>query len=654
MTTELLNNRYRILQTLSSGGFGDTFLATDLHMPSQRRCVIKRLKPINNDPKMQEWVEDRFQREAAILEQLGEGNRQIPKLYAYFPEQGYFYLVQEWIQGVTLTEKLQQQGVLRADEVRSILISLLRVLDYIHGLGIIHRDIKPDNIILCRQDHELPVLIDFGAVKQAMTTIVNTVAIGTPGYIPSEQAVGRPIYASDLYSLGLTAIYLLSGKTPQELPTDSHNGEFLWQQDIRDLDSNLSKALDKATRFDLGSRFSSAKEMLAALQSQPLTAATVAVNSPTTLSEENSSTPLTVNRWGKFSLPLLIVTGVSLGTVAALILFSLQERSPQKQAISPTPTSSPTPTPEISPSPIEPSATPTPEISPSPIEPSATPTPEISPSPIEPSATPTPEISPSPIEPSATPTPEISPSPIEPSATPTPEISPSPIEPSPTPTPEISPSPIKPSPTPTPEISPSPIEPSATPTPEISPSPIEPSPTPTPEISPSPIEPSATPIPEISPSPIEPSPTPSPNQGEAKRISVPIFVTGTAEQEILTALGKPTSKSKGYWPNTTALLYQDLVPNEVDLGYLVDSNTGLLRQTEVTFTQSAGLETMQQTLDGLLENQTPAVAKQGLERIYNREINWVSFNVGQLKGSIERQSDTDQIYIAIWEADFHL
>ncbi|HAX86205.1 MAG TPA: serine/threonine protein kinase, partial [Cyanobacteria bacterium UBA11370] len=161
MNPTLLNNRYRILQTLGAGGFGNTFLAEDTYMPSGRRCVIKQLKPIIHEPQTEKLVQERFQREAAVLEELGEGNNQIPRLYAYFSEAGQFYLVQEWIEGDTLTKKVEREGKLSESEVTQILIRLLSVLDYVHSRYMVHRDIKPDNVII-RQRDQLPVLIDFG------------------------------------------------------------------------------------------------------------------------------------------------------------------------------------------------------------------------------------------------------------------------------------------------------------------------------------------------------------------------------------------------------------------------------------------------------------------------------------------------------------
>jgi serine/threonine-protein kinase len=296
----LLNNRYRIIKTLGSGGFGETYLAEDTQMPSQRRCVIKQLKPIQNNTQIYQLVQERFQREAAILEELGSISDQIPSLYAYFQFNDQFYLVQELIEGDTVTEKIQQHGILTENAVRKILLSLLLVLEYVHSKRIIHRDIKPDNIILRHHDGK-PVLIDFGAVRESMGTVVNSqgnptssIVIGTPGFMPSEQASGRPVYSSDLYSLGLTAIYLLTGKIPQELPTEPNLGNILWRHFAPHLNVNFGDILDKAIAYHPKERFTSARDMLTALQtiSNPVAPAFVptptVIAAPSPLSLENT------------------------------------------------------------------------------------------------------------------------------------------------------------------------------------------------------------------------------------------------------------------------------------------------------------------------------------------------------------------------------
>lgn len=272
MIPEVINNRYKIVKVLAEGGFGKTFLTEDTHLPSGRRCVVKQLKPIADNPQIYKLVQDRFQREAAILEELGSGNNQIPQLYAYFCEQGQFYLVQEYIQGKTLSHKVQTEGLISESDVREICKSLLQVLNYVHSKQIIHRDIKPDNIIL-RDANGAPVLIDFGAVRESMATIVNSqgyptssIVIGTPGFMPPEQAAGRPVYSSDLYSLAVTMIYSLTGKMPQQLPLDSRTGNIIWHEYAANISSGLRMVLDKAIAYNPSDRFPTAREMLDALQ----------------------------------------------------------------------------------------------------------------------------------------------------------------------------------------------------------------------------------------------------------------------------------------------------------------------------------------------------------------------------------------------------
>lgn len=269
----LVNGRYRILKALNEGGFGKTFLAEDEQMPSRRFCVIKQLKPVLNNDRVQKIVLERFQREAAILERIGQGHPQIPDLFAYFEETGQFNLVQEWIEGQTLTEIVTAQGSLNEAEVIKLLYQIINVLNYIHGHNIIHRDIKPDNIIVRNADQQ-PCLIDFGAVKEVMATQINaqgqpsrSIVIGTLGFMPREQAAGRPTFASDLYSLGLTAIYLLTGKFPDQFETDSATGRLLWKQDCQHLSSPFRSLLDQLVKPHPKHRFATVAAMRTALQS---------------------------------------------------------------------------------------------------------------------------------------------------------------------------------------------------------------------------------------------------------------------------------------------------------------------------------------------------------------------------------------------------
>ena len=305
MAATLLKNRYRVLRELADGRFGKTFLAEDTQMPSGKKCIVKQLKPINNNSQVDRIVREKFQREAAILETLGDTNSQIPRLYAYFIEAGEFYLVQEWIQGQTLSDRVRQVGLLSEQEVKEILLNILPVLQYIHSQGIIHRDLKPDNIIWRSRDSK-PVLIDFGTIKEIMGMTVtasgratSSIVVGTPGFIPNEQAAGKPLFASDLYALGLTAIYLLTGKMPQELKTNPLTGEFHWRQHALNLSPRFAAILDKTIHPSARDRYMNAPAMLAALQQLD----THTIPSRTVSSQTPPPTPPTPTPVGNISSP---------------------------------------------------------------------------------------------------------------------------------------------------------------------------------------------------------------------------------------------------------------------------------------------------------------------------------------------------------------
>jgi serine/threonine protein kinase/predicted TPR repeat methyltransferase len=231
----LLRNRYRIENRLSAGGFGETYIAVDEDYPDKRRVVVKHLKPQSTNPTVLEFARRLFENEGVTLAKLGEKTDLIPTLYAYFEEDREFYLVQEFIEGQTLTQEL---GTRRLSEPETIAIvrEILVVLTEVHRQRIVHRDLKPDNIIRRSRDRQL-VLIDFGAVKEVRHTnlqissnpIAKSIGIGTTGYMPSEQAMGYPTAASDIYAVGAIALQCLTGKLPSEL-FDEDALEFKWQQ----------------------------------------------------------------------------------------------------------------------------------------------------------------------------------------------------------------------------------------------------------------------------------------------------------------------------------------------------------------------------------------------------------------------------------------
>ncbi|MEL6903315.1 MAG: serine/threonine-protein kinase, partial [Cyanobacteria bacterium J06606_4] len=294
MLGRTLNGRYRLTRILGAGGFGQTYLAvdllaadplpadvlatkpqaeecgTDLQLPvapssGEKLCVVKQLKPASQDKNFLQVARRLFDTESKTLKELGH-HPQIPNSIDFFEEGNEFYLVQEYIEGRSLEEEIKQAGQFSEAQAIALLEAVLPILEFIHDNHVIHRDLKPDNLIR-RQGSDEIVLIDFGAVKELRTHLVTgertglTIGIGTQGYTPSEQLSGKPRYSSDLYALGMTVIHALTGRLPADLPEAMGSLEPQWQS-YAEVSPGLAILLGKMTRHYIHQRYQRVEEVL--------------------------------------------------------------------------------------------------------------------------------------------------------------------------------------------------------------------------------------------------------------------------------------------------------------------------------------------------------------------------------------------------------
>ena len=290
MLGQTLAGRYELTQILGAGGFGQTYLAVDTAKADSMEvrsgqtalrtyCVVKQLKPASQEQSFLSIARRLFETEVKTLERLGS-HPQIPALLDSFEEDNEFYLVQEYIEGVSLEDEIAQVEQFDEESAIALLGSVLPVLDFIHEHHVIHRDLKPDNLIRRKGTGEI-VLIDFGAVKEIRTRIITgeqtalTIGIGTQGYTPSEQLSGKPRYSSDIFALGMTVIQALTGKSPVDLPEDPHRLEPCWEN-CTAASPGLTILLNKMTRHYIYQRYDSVKTVqhdLARLEELPAEAA---------------------------------------------------------------------------------------------------------------------------------------------------------------------------------------------------------------------------------------------------------------------------------------------------------------------------------------------------------------------------------------------
>ncbi|MEM1240407.1 MAG: CHASE2 domain-containing protein [Cyanobacteria bacterium P01_H01_bin.26] len=265
MLGQVLKGRYQLIRELGAGGFGQTYVARDLFQANMHACVVKQLKPASTDTTFLKVARRLFDTEVATLKRLGTHSC-IPKLLDSFEEQREFYLVQELIDGESLGDEIRRTGRLSEDQVIVLLQETLEILKFVHGNRVIHRDLKPDNLIRRRGDGKL-CLIDFGAVKEIRTQLMNseltslTVGIGTQGYTPSEQLAGKPRFNSDIFALGMTAIHGLTGRIPTEIPEDMSSLELCWEQYVN-IGPGLQYLLKKMVHHYFYQRYQRVTEVL--------------------------------------------------------------------------------------------------------------------------------------------------------------------------------------------------------------------------------------------------------------------------------------------------------------------------------------------------------------------------------------------------------
>lgn len=536
MKGNLVQSKYRILHTLGKSKFSETVIAKDRQKISRRKYVIKKFRPILGNSQAEE-IRRLFTQESKILQRL-DNHPQIPQLYESFMDGEDLYLVREWVQGITLEQHVQQYGVLSETEAKQILNSILEVLKYIHGHGIVYHQLKPSSILLRQQnwwkrlgkEDYLPVPIYFGGVKElenqkSQRNLSNAVIDGHKGYISPEQKQGESFYASDLYSLGLTIIFLLTGKTPTALNSNSFNNKLLWREEAPNLTTNLARVVDRAISYVPRDRFTSAEEMLQALNSQPILISEAITNQ---LPKEPLLTPEV-----KITSLLFAAGFGTMGIFFGLLnidfdQFNLGDKEGKENTIA--------------------------KIN-------RTPHSFQESSSVNKLAT------------TSKPTNVLDNNKSKRIAR----------------------------------------------------------------------------MDDMTEEPRDSNYIAKPMRTDNL---VPAFAVGDTTEQMIETLGEPTMESPGYWGNSRAFSYFNYAPDMYALGYLSDRETDKIRQTEITFVESAKLGTIHQAVNDLmLDDYSPEIEYQ-INKVFSRSQIMQEFTSGNLSGVIQRNS-LNGIYIGVWDKDFH-
>ncbi|MBE9187128.1 protein kinase [Microcoleus sp. LEGE 07076] len=564
----LQGGKYTLEQELGRGGFGITFRAN--HRYLGQPVVIKTLnESLRQQPNFAEF-DRKFQDEARRLASCVHPN--IVRVSDFFVEDGQPYMVMDYIAGQDLGDVVLPNRPLPEQLAISYITQIGAALKAVHQKGLLHRDIKPQNILL-RQGTQEVVLIDFGIAREFTNGATqNHTNMVSDGYAPPEQyfAQGKYTPATDVYGLAATLYTLLTGQVPvaailrtsQPMPSP------------RDLQPSVSPAVSQAVMrgmtVEAQNRPASVDEWLGLLQGQsPDTGPTVAVipghgpQSPADI----RTTPAVVPSGGSnrkiwWILGLVAIALLVAGLVGVARVFL--NRQPSE------------PAPVAKDDRTSPPADPDARVNPAPI----------------------PTSTPAPI-----PTPRQTPPPAAENPAPAAE-NPAPAAETPPPAAE----------TPTPAPTPTPLSP----TPEAA------EPTPTEKL-----------VDKELPPDRSPPPNEQPATSNRRTPTIPGYAVGTPESQILAELGEPTdSQGRGYWPNTRTALYE-ILPNRITLGYIYDRDSDKLVQTEGSFAPSVDDLVVRTALNGMVGGANREIL-QGFRDVQQRRTNRFTFRKGSLEGTIER------------------
>lgn len=271
----LFRDQFEVIQRLGRGGFGTTYLAKDMTASPAMPCVLKQIRyrtkknptdPLPPNPAIvQERHLRRFQKEARMMARLGR-HSQMPCILEHFTENGQFYIVQEHVPGDTLSKELHREGPQNEAQAKAFLQAMIPIIRYVHKHNLLHLDIKPSNIIRRSGDNNALVLIDFGAVRrQTKKGELPQSCSGTVGFSPAEQLTGKPVPASDIYSLGVTCLYLLTGISPVDLATSPKGQNLRWKESVQ-VSEHFGQILQKMLAPDVQHRYQSIDELDRAIQ----------------------------------------------------------------------------------------------------------------------------------------------------------------------------------------------------------------------------------------------------------------------------------------------------------------------------------------------------------------------------------------------------